>query len=778
MKRLRTCARAAVAVGVAGLAFWTAGASAVITITVGPNVNVTALAGNQAEGTIAIDPTNPQRLFEASNPGSTAAVSNNGGTSWTRFSVGTGADGLPVSCCDNVAVFDQFGNLFLVYIGVGANPAVPSGDETIELALSTTGGTPGSFTIVQQIDVPGAVDQPTVAVGPNAVWVTWNRGGTIFARGASVTGLGTVGAFNAAQAAPNSAAVSGQFGDIAVGPAGQVTVTYQSNTQIFVNTDGDGLGAGGFGAQVTVTNTNVAKFDFIPAQSGRSIDAEAGLAYDSSGGPNNGRLYMIYTDEQPDESNDTDVLLRTSNTNGATWSGPLQVNDDAGTNSQFLPHLGVDQTTGWLAATWYDSRNDTGGGAGDTNGIANDDAQFWGAFSTNGGASFLPNFQISAGTSNDNAALSGVDYGDYSWSGFTSGLLYPAWSDNSNSTGDNPNGALSRFDIYTARVRIVDNLPPTVTASNASGNEGSAVAISGTATDPNGDPLTTTWTYAPNGGVDPGATCAIAAPGSLSTTITCTDDGTYVLTLTASDGLNAPVSATATLTFANVAPSVSITSPTNGQIIQLADPVNLTAPFTDPGANDTHTCSIAWGDATVTAGTVVEAAGSGTCTGSHTYSVGGMKTIVVTVTDDDVGSSSASVTIDVNTPPDCTTVTPSPNMLWPANHKLLLVAIGGATDADGDTVTLTIDGVTQDEPLNGLGDGDTSPDATPGGVSNEVNLRAERSGTGDGRVYRIAFTGDDGRGGTCTGTVLVGVPHDQGKGSTPIDSGLIVNSFG
>lgn len=43
----------------------------------------------------------------------------------------------------------------------------------------------------------------------------------------------------------------------------------------------------------------------------------------------------------------------------------------------------------------------------------------------------------------------------------------------------------------------------------------------------------------------------------------------------------------------------------------------MTAPFTDPGTGDTHTCSINWGDGVVAAGAVVEAAGSGTCTGSH-----------------------------------------------------------------------------------------------------------------------------------------------------------------
>ena len=90
---------------------------------------------------------------------------------------------------------------------------------------------------------------------------------------------------------------------------------------------------------------------------------------------------------------------------------------------------------------------------------------------------------------------------------------------------------------------------------------------------------------------------------------------------------------------------------------------------------------------------------------------------------------------------------------------------------------LTITGVTQDEPLNGLGDGDTSPDAAVGPASNKVKLRAERSGLGDGRVYRIAFTGSDGLGGTCAGVATVGVPHDQGGGSTPIDSGFVFPSF-
>jgi hypothetical protein len=767
MKPVKRSWLVVLALALASLAFFVPGASGLIVVTVGPNVNVSATTGNQAEASIALDPSNTQRLFVASNRGSTAAVSTNGGTSWTRFSVG-GAGGLPASCCDNVAVFDQFGNLFLVYINSAQNQVV--------LALSTNGGQPGSFTLLQTIDT-GNIDQPTVAVGAGSVWVTWWRGGTIMARGAPVTGLGAVGTFTAAQAALGSAGSVGQFGDIAIGPTGQVTVCYQSNTQIFVNTDADGLGSGGFGSQVTVTNTNVGKFDLLPAQSGRSVDAESGLAYDLSGGANNGRLYMVYTDEQPDESNNMDIFLRSSSNNGANWSAPVRVNDDAGTNSQFNPHLAVDQSTGFVGISWYDARNDSGSGAGDTNGVANDDAQFWGTFSTNGGASFRPNFQISAGTSNDNAASNLVDYGDYSWSTFANGFYYPAWSDNSNSTGDNPSGSLSNFDIYTARIHIFDDRPPVVTAANSSGNEGAAIPIAGMATDPDGDPLTTSWSVAPGVGVDPGASCTIAAPASVATTISCTDDGSYTLTLTASDGINAPVSATSTLTVANVPPAMSISSPTSGQLFQLADTIPVTAPFTDPGSNDTHTCSIDWGDTTVTTGTVSESAGSGTCSGSHVYSTSGSKTITVKVTDDDGGVAVATVTINSNAPPNCSTVRPDQATLWPPNHTLRLVTIFGATDPDGDIVTLTVTAVTQDEPLNGKGDGDTSPDALLAPSSDQVFLRAERTGPGDGRVYRISFGGSDGRGGFCTGLVHVDVPHDQ-SGRAAVDSGLVVNSLG
>jgi hypothetical protein len=124
--------------------------------------------------------------------------------------------------------------------------------------------------------------------------------------------------------------------------------------------------------------------------------------------------------------------------------------------------------------------------------------------------------------------------------------------------------------------------------------------------------------------------------------------------------------------------------------------------------------------------------------------------------------------VPATSPPDCSQARAVPDLLWPPNHKLVTIAIGGVTDPDNDPITITVTAITQDEPTNGLGDGDTTPDGFGVGTA-QAQVRAERSGTGNGRVYVISFRADDGKGGSCLGAVKVGVPHD--KKDTPIDDG-------
>jgi len=420
------------------------------------NLDSSAMLGNEAEDAIAVNPTNTSNVVTMSTlpdvvSGLSVNVTRNGGQTWARRVIGgTISDPLGDICCDQQLAWDRFGNLWMTYL-VNENLHVL-------LALSTDGGM--SFTKVAEI-APGG-DQPSIAVGANSVWFSYatSPGKQIHAFGAPVTGLGQFGGFTAPEDVPNPGG-NGDYGDTAVGPNGQVMVTYQKNesgkggTDIFTALDPDGLGPAGFNAPVLVAHSRVGGFDPIPAQPDRTIDDEANLAWDRSGGAHNGRAYLVWTQESPNSGNNTDIELQHSDDNGATWSPAVKLNDDHTVNSQYNPAIALDQTTGNVALSWYDTRNDLGtGGSGDTDGIPNDDFQVWGTYSTNGGATFASNFRISAGTSNAIDANSFFDVGDYTHAAFVGGTFWPAWSDNSNSTGTNPDGTLHQFDLYTAKISI------------------------------------------------------------------------------------------------------------------------------------------------------------------------------------------------------------------------------------------------------------------------------------------------------------------------------------
>lgn len=132
-----------------------------------------------------------------------------------------------------------------------------------------------------------------------------------------------------------------------------------------------------------------------------------------------------------------------------------------------------------------------------------------------------------------------------------------------------------------------------------------------------------------------------------------------------------------------------------------------------------------------------------------------------------------------NQPPDCSGAQPSVAILWPPNNGWVPIGITGITDPDGDTLTVTVQSIRQDEPIDSYGDGRFVPDGRGVGTS-VAELRAERSGSkkvpANGRVYHIQVTADDGRGGTCACTLRVGVPHDVKD--VPVDGGPLYDSTG
>src|ERR1041385_2214099 len=168
---------------------------------VGRNVNVTRLATDQTEPAIAIDPTNPNRLFVAANvqtAGGLFAAYSTTGAAWfytdpIDATIADGNDGFPLACCDPSlsASCDSFGNIFFVYLKNNS----PNG---IILLVSTNGGR--TFTLVTTLASGHAIDQPTITTGcssgssTGSVWVTYKdmsvSGTPVGGHGAGASGLG------------------------------------------------------------------------------------------------------------------------------------------------------------------------------------------------------------------------------------------------------------------------------------------------------------------------------------------------------------------------------------------------------------------------------------------------------------------------------------------------------------------------------------------------------------------------------------------------------------
>jgi hypothetical protein len=117
-----------------------------------------------------------------------------------------------------------------------------------------------------------------------------------------------------------------------------------------------------------------------------------------------------------------------------------------------------------------------------------------------------------------------------------------------------------------------------------------------------------------------------------------------------------------------------------------------------------------------------------------------------------------------------------PITLWPPNHKFVAETVTAVADDGGEDVELTLMPVVTDV-AGGDGGPNHDPDYTPedpaavgmGSATVNLNLRAERSGKGDGRTYTIEWAAkfaDNECSSTEAGQspFVVNVPHDMGVG--------------
>jgi len=145
----------------------------------------------------------------------------------------------------------------------------------------------------------------------------------------------------------------------------------------------------------------------------------------------------------------------------------------------------------------------------------------------------------------------------------------------------------------------------------------------------------------------------------------------------------------------------------------------------------------------------------GTASGVQPSVVLGLGAYVIQLTVDDGNGGSATdevvITVADQTPPVVNILTASPNVLRPPNHKMVPIATSISVLDNCGAALASLPSITMNE--------GSAVDVQVDRAGN-ISLRAERAGTGGGRVYTITYTFTDTAGNSTNASTTVSVPHD------------------
>ena len=294
--------------------------------------------------------------------------------------------------------------------------------------------------------------------------------------------------------------------------------------------------------------------------------------------------------------------------------------------------------------------------------------------------------------------------------------------------GDEDGGQSTGTTVVT-----VNNLPPANASAGGpySGDEGSAIAFSGSATDVPADTLTYAWDF------DYGGSFVTDTTGVTATHI-YPDNGVYTVALrvTDDDGGSSGV-VTATVTVSNVVPTVDAGA---DRVVDEGTTVAFTGTFTDPGTADTHTIGWSFGDG----GTA-----TGVLTPTHLYPTDGTFTVTLVVTDDDGGVGQDALLVTVRN------VTPT-------------AVITGSPHSASENETILFDGSFSTDPGNDIVSYEWDWDYTGTFVADATGATATHAWPVSG-TYTVALrvSDDDGAWDIVTGLVYIGNTPPTAKGGGP-----------
>ncbi len=411
-----------------------------------PTTNTT-----QSELSVDVHPTNNNIIFASANAsnwpvstiyGTGVYWSLDGSTNWTGFDVPPFGS----NSGDPVSVIGLDGRFYENYITSSSGQGVAvSTNSGVNWNTYTIAPNPGSLADKNHFMVDKHPTSPYLHRA-YCVWTDFGGSldGEVVLRYSTNFGQTWTSSINISGTLTPLGSAFAQGANVQTGPNGEVYVTYT----IYDANWTDGEDAVGFSKSTDggVTWTHLRVYNQVnygirtgALTGGKNIRCNSfpSMAVDRSGGPNNGTIYITWTQKGfAPAGSDPDIVVIKSTNGGTTWTTPVRVNDDAMSNGkdQILPWCTVDQSNGQLLFVFYDSRN-----------VPNTQAEVFVARSANGAATF-DNFVVSdqAFVLDPISGFGGNYAGDYIGIAAYDEVAYPYWM--SEQTG-NPQGWMAKVEF-------------------------------------------------------------------------------------------------------------------------------------------------------------------------------------------------------------------------------------------------------------------------------------------------------------------------------------------
>ncbi len=457
--------------------------------TVGSDLRISgAQTVSRSESDIRINYLDAQKIISASNNiggnGLQAIYySTNGGASWSQTTLP--ATGTDQEHSDPTCDWTSDGTAWSSTLGIVGNILrVRNYFSTNNGATWTFDGTPsGTQTDVDKQMV--WVDHSPSSPYRNQMYAIWHNGNPAFMNRRTANPGGTWGATPIqVSGAESSGTCIGA--DVKTNGAGDVFGAWPTTTNRKLLIVKSTNGGASFGTPVQIATTFDGYDIGIPAMNNRRALIYITIgAYKTATKDN---VYATWTDlsgvagctasgNEPCPSSTTcnvsstcktRVWFSRSTNGGATWSAPVKINNQAGLNDQFNQWMAVDESTGGIAITYYDTVNDSGRKKTD----------LWYQSSNDDGASWSAAQKVTGGTTDEtiSGADSGNQYGDYNSLSGNLSTFFPSWTDRRNN---------AREEIWTSKIVDSFTVTPHMSTSGSAIQAGSCGSPAAATIDPN-----------------------------------------------------------------------------------------------------------------------------------------------------------------------------------------------------------------------------------------------------------------------------------------------------